>query len=87
MFAEILAEPGERIRHAWFPGKGFISLTVPMDQRTSFEVGLVGNEGMLGVPLIPGVEILPLHALVQGAGPALRIGGAATSLQARKLIS
>jgi CRP-like cAMP-binding protein len=73
-FAEILAEPGERIRYAWFPSESFISLMVPMDKHTSLEVGLVGNEGMLGVSLILGVEVSPLHALVQGAGPALRIG-------------
>ncbi len=34
---------------------------------------MAGNEGMLGVSLILGVEVSPLHALVQGAGPALRI--------------
>lgn len=72
-FAEILAEPGERIRYAWFPSESFISLMAPLDQRTSLEVGLVGNEGMLGVSLILGVEVSPLQALVQGAGPALRI--------------
>lgn len=76
VFAEILAEPGERIRHAWFPGNCFISLTVPMDQRSNLEVGLVGNEGMLGTSLILGVDVSPLHALVQGAGPALRIAAA-----------
>ncbi|MFO7602201.1 MAG: Crp/Fnr family transcriptional regulator [Gammaproteobacteria bacterium] len=76
VFAEILAEPGERIRHAWFPNKSFISLTVPMDQRSSLEVGLVGYEGMLGISLILGIAVSPLHALVQGAGSALRIGAA-----------
>lgn len=73
-FAEVLAEPGERIRYVWFPGESIISLMVPMEQRNSLEVGLVGNEGMLGVSLILGVEVSPLHALVQGAGQALRIG-------------
>ncbi|MDT8384344.1 MAG: Crp/Fnr family transcriptional regulator [Gammaproteobacteria bacterium] len=74
VFAEILAEPGELIRHAWFPSESCISLMMPMDPRSSLEVGLVGNEGMLGVSLILGVEVSPLHALVLGAGPALRIG-------------
>ncbi|MDD1611823.1 MAG: Crp/Fnr family transcriptional regulator [Methylococcaceae bacterium] len=36
-------------------------------------MGLVGNEGMLGIALILGVDIAPFHAVVQGAGHALRI--------------
>lgn len=72
-FADVLAEPGERIRHVHFPTESFISLTTPVDGRSSLEVGLVGDEGMLGVTLILGVEVSPLHAVVQGAGPALRM--------------
>jgi CRP-like cAMP-binding protein len=34
---------------------------------------MVGNEGMLGIPLMLGVDISPLHALVQGSGRALRM--------------
>jgi CRP-like cAMP-binding protein len=77
VFGEVLAEPGERIRHAWFPTASFISLMVPMDSRNRLEVGMVGNEGMFGSALVLGVNISPLHALVQGAGPAWRIGAAA----------
>jgi CRP-like cAMP-binding protein len=37
---------------------------------------MVGDEGMLGNPLILGVDVSPLHAVVQGAGPALRMNAA-----------
>lgn len=76
VFAEVLAEPGERIRQVFFPTNSHISLTTPIDGRASLEVGLVGDEGMLGIPLILGVDVSPLHAVVQGAGPALRINAA-----------
>jgi CRP-like cAMP-binding protein len=72
-FADVLAEPGERIRHVYFPTASFVSLTAPVDAFSSLEVGLVGDEGMLGITLILGVEVSPLHAVVQGAGPALRM--------------
>jgi hypothetical protein len=65
MFGEILAEPGDPIGHVVFPTESVIALTTPVDGVTHLEVGLVGDEGMLGLSLALGVDIWPLQALVQ----------------------
>jgi CRP-like cAMP-binding protein len=72
-FADVLCVPGDPIRHVYFPMDSFISLVAPIDGYAGLEVGMIGSEGMFGIGLILGVELSPMHALVQGAGPALRM--------------
>ena len=73
VFADVVCLPGDRVRHVYFPTDSFISLVAPVDGYAGLEVGMVGREGMFGVSLMLGVDVSPLHALVQGAGPALRM--------------
>ena len=74
--SEVLCEPGEPTRHVYFPTQGYISLVALTDGSSGVEVGMVGREGMLGAQLVLGVSTVPLHALVQGPGMALRIATA-----------
>ena len=93
VFSETVAEPGARIQHAIFPTQSFISLVAPIDGKAKLEVGLVGNEGMLGISLLLGVNDWPLHALVQGEGEALCMTAAnfkqqlETSLALRRVLN
>lgn len=71
--SDVLFVPGESLRHVHFPMTAFVSLVAPIDASTRLEVGLVGAEGMTGTPLILGIAVSPLQALVQGAGTSLRM--------------
>jgi CRP-like cAMP-binding protein len=73
VFGEVITEPEGRILHVYFPLDSFISLMAQLSDRERLEVAMVGSEGMLGMPLILGLDESPLRALVQGAGPSLRM--------------
>lgn len=71
--ADVLSEPGVPMQHVYFPIEGFISMVVRIEDDRGVEIGMVGNEGMLGSQVVLGVATARLHALVQGAGACLRM--------------
>jgi CRP-like cAMP-binding protein len=75
-FGQILYEAGGRIRHVYFPIDCLVSLLTAVDKRRTLEVGMVGNEGMTGMPFILGMGVSGVRALVQGGGRALRMPAA-----------
>jgi CRP-like cAMP-binding protein len=76
VMGEVLSDTGLPTQYVYFPTVGFVSLVTAINGRPTLEVGMVGREGMLGAQLVLGVEAAPLHAVVQGAGAAWRIGRA-----------
>jgi hypothetical protein len=75
--ADVLSAPGARVRHVFFPTASFISLITADVGHDRLEVGLVGDEGMVGGWLALGVSTAPVLALVQGAGRAWRMDAGA----------
>jgi len=69
IFAQKLNCAGEPIPYVYFPTGSFISLITPFNGSTNLEVTLIGNEGMLGITLMLGVDVAPFHALVLGQAP------------------
>lgn len=72
-FEQILYEPDELIRFAYFPTSGVVSLLVVLSDGSTAEVGRIGNEGMPGLPIFLGVRTSYTRAIVQVAGQALRM--------------
>jgi CRP-like cAMP-binding protein len=83
-FGDVLYEPGQKIRHVYFPGNSLVSLLTLVDGRMALEVGMVGREGMVGLPLALGADVSPVRALVQGTGTAMRMQSARFSREIRK---
>jgi len=75
-FGEVLYEPGKPIRHVYFPTDSLVSLLTLVEGHMALEIGLVGREGMLGIPVALGINDSPVRALVQGTGSALRMTSA-----------
>ena len=72
----VLFEPGAPIDALYFPTNGVISLVTPLHDGAIVEVATIGNEGIVGVPLVP-LSGLAVRAISQVAGHSLRIETAA----------
>src|SRR5260370_6607491 len=84
-FGEVLYDPGDRIRHVYFPNNSIISLLSAVGDRSTLEVGMVGNEGMTGLPIFMGVDVSTTRALVQGSGSAMKMTSATMRREAHRL--
>ncbi|MBC7909083.1 MAG: Crp/Fnr family transcriptional regulator [Pyrinomonadaceae bacterium] len=70
---EILYKSGDVIEYVYFPGDGLVSLVTHMHDGTTIEVGLIGRDGMVGIPVLLGDDIAFEEAIVQIEGSAVRM--------------
>lgn len=69
----VLCEPDQPFRYVYFPLTSFITLVTTLRDHQPLEMGLIGNEGMLGATVALGINSAPMRAMVQGSGTALRM--------------
>ena len=74
---DVLHEPGAPIKFGYFPDSGIISILSVLSDGKSVEVGLIGKEGFVGLPLTVGFRSSPTRAICQAPGTALRIAASA----------
>ncbi len=70
---EILLEANEPILNVYFPERAMISLVSIMMNGSTTEIGLIGNEGMIGLPAILGGNSISSRTIVQISGTALEV--------------
>src|SRR5437879_5484483 len=70
---DVLHEPGAPIDFGYFPESGIVSILSVLSDGKSLEVGLIGREGFVGLPLTVGFRSSPTRAICQAPGTALRI--------------
>lgn len=73
VLGEVVYESGGQMDHVYFPTTCHVSLLYTMINGVTAEMGLVGNEGVVGIALFMGGDTTPNRAVVQGAGKALRL--------------
>ena len=70
---EVVYESGAQMSYIYFPTTAIISLLYMMENGASAEMGVAGNEGLVGIALFMGGNTMPNRAVVQSAGNALRM--------------
>ena len=79
VFEKVLYQPDALMSDVYFPNSGIVSLLAGVKDRATLEVGMVGNEGMVGLGVFLGVDASMNRAVVQGVGSAMKMK--ATSLR------
>jgi hypothetical protein len=70
---KVLYEPGMKMSHVYFPSSAIVSLLYALENGSSAEIAIVGNEGIVGISIFMGGESTSSRAVVQSAGLGYRI--------------
>jgi CRP-like cAMP-binding protein len=70
---EVIYESGEQLEYIYFPTTAIISLLYIMENGSTAEIGMAGNDGLVGIALYMGGSTTPSRAVVQSAGNAFRM--------------
>jgi CRP-like cAMP-binding protein len=70
---QVLYEPGATLSHVYFPSTAIVSLLYVMENGSSAEIAVVGNDGVVGISLFMGGGSTPSRAVVQCAGHGFRL--------------
>jgi CRP-like cAMP-binding protein len=70
---DVLHEPGAPIKFGYFPDSGIVSILSVLSDGKSVEVGLIGREGFVGLPLAVGFHSSPTRAICQAPGTGMKI--------------
>ena len=69
---QVIHEAGETIKSGYFVNAGVISVLAVQPDGKSVEVGLIGKEGFVGLPLLVGYHSSPTRLITQADGTAYR---------------
>jgi CRP-like cAMP-binding protein len=86
-YKQTLYQPNTPIEWVYFPVKGVASLVNTMRDGSEVEVGTIGNEGMVGLPVVLGDNVTPTHAYVQVPGSGLRLSSSILREAMRESVS
>ena len=73
---KVIYESGEKLDYVYFPTTAIISLLYIMENGSSAEIGVVGNDGLVGIAIFMGGDTTTNRAVVQSAGNSLKIKSA-----------
>ncbi len=72
-FGDVLYESGGKLNYVYFPTTAIISMLYILENGTSAEIAVVGNEGILGIALFMDTDTTPSRAVIQSAGYGYRM--------------